>query len=706
MVAATATPQWRSENGVEMGRMDRNRLRKQAKDMVRPGVVVPDLHAALVHLRQQREIWVRWNPTGAWPKLPADMAVIDAQYRAVRTDIDALNAIVPPAPGAQPLGALPLVDLATKLDRLQASRGSLAFLPEIRRLTKGLAAVGLGELLTDLRQRRVGPPPARLEPGAEELDDGAAAQAVLSGRDLQAAEMAGYELDLAWWSSILAFILQSDPLLGAYNGDALAALIDSYRELDAAHVATKPAPIGAALAVRRNEVRRDYPGQAGALESMAPGMSLRTVAAHCPDLVFAARPCWIAGPMLVPLALPLAEVSAPPVDLLILDAVSQVSVAQAISALARASQVVVVGDAARRVEGVSSVAAALSEFLPRLELCARPSRRDPRLTRFLAEHGYPTVGRGLPLPTRGNLVGFQLVEGVSRVLPGSARVESSDAEVAAVVREVVAHVRLRGAESLAVITAGVMHADRVRDAIVQTGQTVPELAAVLNHDNVEPLVVVPLAGLAGLARDAVVFSPGFAKTPHGHVVYDFGPLGEPGGAGLLLDALTAARHRLTVISCLAATDLAPARLKDPGSKLFAELLAFAAAPAPPPPPTGQVGDALLADLAARVASRGLQVTSRYGLDDGVRIPLSVAHPSIPERELVAVLTDDPDFVREPSVRVQASLRAAALESLGWRTVQAWSPAVFMDPEAEARKVAAAAWEELERLRPGIGEARR
>jgi hypothetical protein len=705
MVAATATAEWRQMQGIEMGRMDRNRLRKQAKDMVRPGVVVPDLHAALLHLQAQREIWVRWNPTGAWPKLPDNMAMIDAEYRAVRADLDALNAIVPHAQDAPPLTALPLADLATHLDRLQASRGTLVYLPEIRMLTRQLSAAGLGELLADLRHRRLGLAPARPEPGAE-MDDAAPSIQTLPPRDREAAESAGFELDLAWWSSVLGFILQSDPLLSAYNGDALAALIDSYRELDLAHIATKPGPIRGAVVARRDEVRRTHPGQAGALESMSAGTPLRTVMAVCPDMALAARPCWITGPMLVPLALPLAEVSAPLVDLVILDAVGQVSVAQVVCALARASQVLVFGDSARLAEGPSSAAAALAEFLPKVPLPAPPSSRDPRLTRFLADHGYPTLGRPLPLPSRGSLVTFRAVEGVSRVIPESASVESADAEVDAAVREAVAHVRLRGSESLAIVAASSRHADRVQDAIDHAATGVPELAAARSRDNVEPLVVVGLEQVAGIARDAVIFTPGFAKTPHGHVVYDFGPIGRAGGDSLLLDALTAARHRLTVVSCLAATDLAPARLKDPGTRLFAEILAFAAAPAEVTSPTGRAGDALLADMANRITARGFTVASRYGMHDGARIPLAVSHPSVPERELVAVLSDDPDFVREPSVRVQARTRSAELERLGWRTVQSWSPAVFMDPEAEARTVVAAAWEELERMRPGIRDPRR
>jgi hypothetical protein len=92
------------------------------------------------------------------------------------------------------------------------------------------------------------------------------------------------------------------------------------------------------------------------------------------------------------------------------------------------------------------------------------------------------------------------------------------------------------------------------------------------------------------------------------------------------------------------------------------------------------------------------------LDDGTKVPLTISHPSLPERELVGILTDDPAFVSEPSVRAQVRLRAAALERLGWRTVHAWSPAVFMDPEAEARTIAAIAMAELERFRPGITRA--
>jgi hypothetical protein len=506
-------------------------------------------------------------------------------------------------------------------------------------------------------------------------------------------------LDLAWWSSVLGFILAADQLLGAYNGEALAALFDSYRELDLAHIATKPAPIAAAVAAWRDEAAGAYPGQAAALASGSHHADLRALVADCPEMALRARPCWVAGPMLVPQALPLAEAAKPVLDLVILDAATQVTVAQAVPALARGAQVVVVGDSARL--GRNSAVAALAGFLPRVVLQAPPSSRDPRLAAFLAANGYATLAPPLPLPTREDLISFTAVDGVGEVVDGATTVESADEEVHAVVRETVAHVRLRGWESLAIVTISRAHAERIHYALAATAASIPELAAAMSRDNVEPLEVTEVVRAHGIQRDAVIFSPGYAKTPHGHVLHDFGPVSEEGGAGLLIDALLACRHRLTVVSCLRASDLSAERLRDGGPLLFARLLEFAEGPGAPAEPHGQEADALFQDLAARLAARGFTVSARYGLDDGSKVPLTVSHPSVPQRELVAILTDDAEFVREPSVRSQVRLRAAALERLGWRTVQAWSPAVFMDPEAEARTIAVIATAELEKLRPGI-----
>ncbi|MCL2787748.1 MAG: hypothetical protein FWD59_04530 [Micrococcales bacterium] len=699
MVAATASAEWREEHGVDMSGSDRRRHRKQAKDMVRPGVVVADLHAALVHLKTQREVWMRHSPAVAWPKLPEAMAAIDAEFRAARADVDALSQVLRTKPGDVPLAAEPLEDLKLALDRLHATRSSLTFLPETTRLRGKLALAGLGALVKDLTARRAGLTPPKMD------DDAPPGTPIppLSEADQETADLAGFELDLAWWSSVLGFILAADKLLTTYSGEALAALVESYRELDLAHIATKPAPIRAAVASWRDEAARTYPGQTSTLASCQDSANLRALVGDCPDISLRSRPCWVAGPMIVPQALPLAEITKPVIDLVILDAASHVTIAQAAPALARGSQILVVGDLTRLGRPTVHAVAALAALLPRVVLQAPPASRDPRLTAFLAASGYASLAPPLPLPTRENLISFTHVHAVGQVLDGAANVESADAEVHAVVREVVAHVRLRSWESLAVISPSRAHVERIRYALEATAASVSELAAALSRDNLEPLEVVEISRAHGVQRDAICFTPGYAKTPHGHVLHDFGPLSADGGAGLLMDALLAARRRLLVVSALRSDDLTAERLRDPGPALFSKLLAFAEDPGHPAEPHSEEADALFSDFAERLTSRGFTVEARYGMDDGARVPLTISHPSLPERALVAILTDNVDFVREPSVRAQVRLRSTELERIGWKTVHAWSPAVFMDPEAEARTIAAIATKELEKLRPGISD---
>ncbi len=71
------------------------------------------------------------------------------------------------------------------------------------------------------------------------------------------------------------------------------------------------------------------------------------------------------------------------------------------------------------------------------------------------------------------------------------------------------------------------------------------------------------------------------------------------------------------------------------------------------------------------------------------VPLAVGHPDLPDELLVAVLTDDDDYLGEPSVRVRDRQVPERLERLGWSVVQVWSAAAFLDPQAEADAIAQA-----------------
>lgn len=706
LVAATATKEWREEHGMPMGFWLRRRLRKQAKDMVRPGRPVADLHTALIGVQEQRQIWQAHCPAGGWPRLPEGLATIEEEYRAVRSDLDALDAVLASTPGGGGLAALTLPALTERLRRLWGDGRSLDVLPERTRLVRSLTAAGLGSLLDDFAARRVEP------------------------------ELTGPELELAWWSTVFEQVIADDPALADYDGAALGRLAAQYAALDRAHVASLSGPVRSAVVGHVASALRANPGQTQALfaELVEDRITnLRETVTRYPDLVRRLRPVLAASPMLVPQVLPATRT----VDLVVLDAAAHLPLEVALAAIARGRQVVVIGDA-RCASG--SAVRELAEVLPGVALRADASRRDPHLTAFLAAHGYGDVLSPTPLPQNAPLVRLDVVDGTGMPDATSGAVDSTRAEVEHVVELVLTHALTRPEESLAVITPSSVHAEHVREAVLSEVRDNRGLAAFFDPARTEPFVVADLAGVAGLSRDAVVLSVGFGRTPHGRVLHRFGPIGGPGGDALLLAALGATRHRLDVTSCFRAGDLDPERLRGPGPRLLADLLAFAerrsadsgevsftprtagpegtagalppgtapAGPAPAgPAPAGTAPDAgpdtlalphrsgndaehepdrLVVDLAERLWRHGLTVELDHGLPGGTRIPLAVGHPDLPGRLLVAVLTDDEAYVAEPSIRVRDRQVAERLARLGWSVVQVWSAAAFLDPQAEVDRV--------------------
>ena len=108
-------------------------------------------------------------------------------------------------------------------------------------------------------------------------------------------------------------------------------------------------------------------------------------------------------------------------------------------------------------------------------------------------------------------------------------------------------------------------------------------------------------------------------------------------------------------------------------------------------------DRLLVDLADHLYSRGLEVVANVGIPGGMRVPLAIGHPDSPGRLLVAVLTDDEEYLSEPSQRVRDRARPRWLEAQGWSVYTALSMALFIDPDKEASLIVDAVLDALEGL---------
>ena len=665
MVIATAPKQWRKDHDISMGRSERNRLVKQAQDLVRPGVHVPDLHRALIRVQERRDAWCAVCGDDSWPILPAKIGEISALTDAVRDDLDA---IAPVFAAEEPdLVGTHLHRLTTLIERWAGHTSAAREVPARLQMRERLAAHGLDKLAQDLADR--------------EVEDAAI----------------DTELDLAWWASLLRAMLASQPALGGVDPASLEDLAREGCELDEAQVASLiPQAITGVRRIRTNALAA-RPSQYEELrELLADGTApcdLDLLASY--PLVRHLLPVLMTVPSMVPVLAPMGRT----VDVVVLDGADGLPLAELAPIIARGHQLVVIDDLIGASEGGAT--RELAGVLPVVRVEPGPRRLNDQVALLLARYGYEHAGIPVPWTAANAPVSARWVEATGMPAPGAHAIESTAAEVRAVVDAVIEHAVEAPERSLAVVALSERHAQRIREALESVKADEPGLASFFDPATPEPFVVVGPDQVAGLTRESLILSVGFAKTPHGRVIHDFGVLSSEDGADALAEVLRVVRGDLTLVSALHSEEIDRDRLGHEGSRMLVDLLEIAEGHAGEGmdawPVLAGEPDRLLVDLAEHLYSRGLEVVANVGIPGGMRIPLAIGHPESPGRLLLAVLTDDEEYLAEPSQRVRDRARPRWLEAQGWHVYTALSMALFIDPEKETNTIVDAVLDALDEL---------
>ncbi|NYE95180.1 hypothetical protein FHU41_001401 [Psychromicrobium silvestre] len=689
LISATATTAWRRDRNLDMPSMQRSRLRRVAKEYVRPGVHIDDLHASLLLVQDQREQWAEFSTSQRHPAVPSGLAELRRRYHELSSELLKLGAALERTELGGELESVDHRQLTSRLAALADDKQTLENLPERTLLEENMREHGLGELLDDLAAREVQPAQTRSE------------------------------LELAWWQSALEAMISGDDYLAMSDGDSLRRLEAEYRLADQAHIVSGAARLRWTLAAKWQEAVAGGSRSSEFLRNMLKDgrVSLDQLTSRAPELIDLLVPVWTASPQVAPTLLP-AQIR---FDAVILLDAEAISLSSALPTIARAKQVVAFGDNklpgaqpftvavqmatgadAGRQEASLSVFDALSKFQATIRLNRSYRSVDEDLSRQLSQDFYDGALQFLP--------DGKAVTGLDRALhveyladgtglPGSdsAGIESVAAEVNRVADLVLESARARPRSSLAVITASARHAARVAEAIRVNIANHPELQDFF-ASRPEPFRVVPLERAAGLTRDRVIFSLGFGRTPHGRALHHFGPLSAPGGREKFALAMTRAREQLTVLSCFKPEDLDTAKLNH-GAQDFYALLerelggkASSHAIASRTAAAGQSldEDPLVADLADRLRARDARVWYNYdGLIDIVAAADPLRYLGVPESEIptpVAVESDGSTSYRKMSVRERSRLRPQLLERRGWRYMPLWTIEVFTDPSSCADRI--------------------
>ena len=658
LIQATAA---RKEKGAMSGGT-RRRLKKLAKEYLRPGMSVSDMSSALQAIDEQRQMWQRLCQVPTPPRVQSGINDALISYQGFMSDIEAIQRHLDPESEDRPLAALSLDELELKLKSLSQDTDALKNLGERAMVARELREHGLGKVARDL---------GRLHTSKEHL---------------------AIELDLAWWQSALEVISGRDSLLLKLSSNQLNALEAQFANADQAVEEASTRALNFDLAERWKLAIAQFPAEADGLRNqLKTGRAdLRFLAAVAPHLLPSLAPAVLMSPYEVPANFAPNAVFD---TVLILDAAGS-TVAENFAALRRSRQVIAFGDDAIALP-VGFETEARASALGR-ELPVNSIYRDVR-DHFDAEalkRSYRTSGQTLGdlvnrefyqnriifEPTAAEFFGkhnYQLEvinEGnrASSTIEGAN--ESLDAEVERVLDLVINHALWHPDESLLVVSASVMHADRIRSAVAAKAKSNTDLERFFETHGREKFEVSTLAELTHRIADRVIFSIGFGRTPHGAVLSRFGQLSEPDGRRALANLLVSARHAIIVVSCFEAADVPTDKLTG-GAVYLKDLLDplnsknFDG--------TNLEQDPMLRDLTVRLQKLGVRVVANYG----DRLPLVAAYGNS-----AAVIAPDWDL-RGLDLNEKLRLRPQLLRALGWRYIRVHSFELFADPQNIAHQIA-------------------
>ena len=394
-------------------------------------------------------------------------------------------------------------------------------------------------------------------------------------------------------------------------------------------------------------------------------------------------------------------------DLLVIDEASQVRPEDALGAVARSRQVVVVGDqkqlpptsffdrltkvddeeddqeAAAQMAGAADMESILTlcdarGFQSRM-LAWHYRSRDPSLMRVSNAEFYDDKLVLPPSPLQGEQhYGLTLrpVAGVySSRRSGSGRANTNLIEAQEIVAAMADHARNWPTFSLGVVALSKAQSDMIAEVLEYERRRNLDIENLLRSGQVEEVFVKNLENVQGDERDVIFVSVGYGPSERGGRLLrmNFGPVNLDGGERRLNVLFTRARIRCQVFASFDPGEIDLQRAAKEGPRILKRFLDFAkSGTLEEASPTGMGADSPLEEDVARVIRElGYEADPQVG-SSGFRIDIGVRHKDRPGQYILAVECDGATYHGALWARERDRQRQEVLENLGWTFHRIWS----------------------------------
>jgi very-short-patch-repair endonuclease len=541
-------------------------------------------------------------------------------------------------------------------------------------------------------------------------------------------------LDFLVYDALARRAFTKAPSLHAASARTLDALREEYRAIDAQVMELRRSAIAAKLVDRRPPEGKSSGKLAEITEMALVRHELAKQRRHIPirqlvhragRAIQALKPCFMMGPLSV------AQYIAPGTlkfDLVIMDEASQMRPEDAIGALARGGQAIIVGDTKQLpptsffdriadraedededevtlAEDSKSILELASSIFDQRMLKWHYRSRHEALIAFSNRQFYKDELIVFPSPA-GQADRFGI--GWTFMPDGVATKGVNPIEARAVAEAAARFLVENRSRSLGVVAMNIKQTQRIADELAALADADPSIAKALaeaeSEDGGEPFFVKNLENVQGDERDVIMISMTYGPSAAGgRTAQRFGPINQETGWRRLNVLFTRAKERMEIFSSMRSSDVLPKEGADRGPRALKQFLDYAE--------TGQLGsepritrrdpdsdfeDAVLEGL----RESGFDCVPQVGVANFF-IDIGVRDPDAPDEFIAAVECDGAAYHSEKSARDRDRLRQEILENLGWNMIRIWSTDWFRDPNGELDRVS----RDLKRLMTARREAR-
>lgn len=485
------------------------------------------------------------------------------------------------------------------------------------------------------------------------------------------------------------------------------------------------------FAISRAQIKSELSSQKPTLDLIASGSavsvllregekkrkqkSIRTLLEETGELVQVLKPCFLMSPLSVSTFL---STNAIQFDVVVFDEASQIFPQDAVGAIYRGNQLIVVGDSKQMpptnffnaaadvgdsdeetgdITDFESILDLCSAALPQLRLSWHYRSRFEQLIAFSNKNFYENALVTFPsskADKRWQGVDYYYADGVY-----DRKAHNNRKEAEFIVDLIFKNIEKYPDRSLGVVAFSTSQQDLIERLLIKRRETDPSKEYFFRKDAAEPFFVKNLETVQGDERDTIIFSVAYAKDSMGRLLHNFGPLNRSGGERRLNVAVTRAKMNVQLVSSMHHTDIDLKRTQSEGVKLLKEYLDYAEngnialERVITINPFEQFDSEFEMEVCDFLKEKGFSVDTQVGCS-GFRIDLGLKKPESSDYVL-AIECDGATYHSSKNARDRDRLRQQVLEGMGWKFYRIWSTDWFKNNTVEKERLLKAATEAIE-----------